>query len=199
MARSETQSGMGSERTTIRHGKNVDFTSYLVERDMPIEGLSAVEATVDVSLRFALPVATVWPVFKDWNSWMSRYGYRWTSNPADEENNIVYLESSSGTNFGTGIPYVVRRVVPKHLIYLESLPQFLATGDGFWSGHNVASLREEGEETLITVYMEHTFFSQELPLEELRRIASELMFEKGAIGFWREYFVPDLESRLAEV
>jgi hypothetical protein len=184
---------------TIKHGDNVDFRTYLVERQMPIEGLSAVEAVVDVSLRFALPVGKVWPAFKDWNSWMSRYGYRWTANPADEENNIVYLESTTGTDFGTGIPYLVRRVIPEHLIYLESLQQPLATGNGFWTGHNVASLREEGEETRITVYMEHTFLSQELSVEELRQIASELMFEKGGIGFWREYFVPDLESLLADV
>ena len=188
------QSGVGTTRfDVIKHGPH-EFVRYLVDRPMPVKGLLASEAVVDVRLAFSRPVKEVWRVMRDFNLWHNRYGYEWTGVIGDEENNIVYLGNKTGTNFGTKIPYVVRRVIPERLIYQESLPHPFVDNNGFWTGHNVLSFWEEEGRTRVTVYMEHTFFSQQLQLEELRKVASDLMFENGGIGFWRRFFIPDLET-----
>ncbi len=191
------QSGVGTTRfDVIRHGPH-EFVRYLVDRPMPVKGLLAVEATVDVRMNFSRPVKEVFRVMRDFNLWHNRYGYQWTGVIGDEENNMVYLSNKKDNKFGTQIPYVVRRVVPNNLIYQESLPHPFPDDSGFWSGHNVLSFWEEDGKTKVTVFMEHTFFSQQLSIEVLRKIAADLMFENGGIGFWREYFIPDLE-RLIE-
>jgi hypothetical protein len=193
MIRNLKISGIGADLETVKDGDNVTFTKYLVDRPMPLKGLLAAEAVVDICMTFEKPVGVVWPIFKNFNLWMNRYGYVWSAIPADEENGIVYLGNRSN-EFGTNTPYVIRKVIPECLIYLESLPHALPGKNAYWTGHNVVNLREVGGRTVITSFMEHTFFSHELPVEELRKIAADLMFEKGAIGFWRNYFIPDLRS-----
>ena len=187
------ESGVGTDLGMIKHGPH-EFAKYLVDRPMPVKGLLASEATVAVRMTFSRPVKEVWRVMRDFNLWHNRYGYQWSGVIGDEENNIVYLSNKRGTGFGTKIPYVVRRVIPEKLIYQESLPHPFADNSGFWSGHNVLSFWEEKGTTRVTVYMEHTFFSQQLRMDELRKVASDLMFENGGIGFWREFFIPDLET-----
>jgi hypothetical protein len=193
MSASQKQSGIGADVATSKHGPNVEFFRYLVDRPTPVPGLVSTEAVVDVRMSFAHAVRDVWRIVRDFNLWHHRYGYEWSGVIGEEENNIVYLSNKKNNNFGTRIPYIVRRVIPERLIYQESLPHPFPDNSGFWSGHNVLSLWEEGGGTKMTCFMEHTFFSQRLSSEELRKITADLMFEQG-IGFWKEYFIPDLQT-----
>lgn len=178
----------------LEHGPH-KFYRYMDVRPLPVEGLLSVEAVVDVHLKFSHPVKEVWRVMRDFNLWHNRYGYQWSGVIAEQENNIVYLNNKAGTSYGEKIPYIVRRVVPERLIYQESLPQPFPDGKGFWTGHNVLSFWEEGGKTNVTVYMEHTFFSQQLSIEELRKFTADLMFGHG-VTFWKDFFIADLEALL---
>jgi hypothetical protein len=117
---------------------------------------------------------------------------------ADNEDGFVYLANKAGANDlkvgsdGSRTKYVVRKVVPEHLIYFDSLPLAIVGKDGVWTGHNVMSLREREGRTEVSVFMEHTWYSETVSIEELRADAKKVL--EGGIAFWRDYFIPDLLS-----
>jgi len=156
-----------------------------------MKGIAAVEGVIDISWKIPRPVRDVWVHLKDSNSWQNRYGYHWDGVVGDEEGNIVHL-SDRTSNYGAKVPYLIRKVIPERLIYLESPPAPMVDKDGVWSGHNIASLGETNGETLITFYMEHTWQSQEQTVEQLRAIVQGAV--DAAVKFWREFFIPDLEA-----
>jgi len=153
---------------------------------------------LDVSITLAHPVRKVWPVFKNFNLWMNRFGYFWESVPGDNEDRYVQLSDQpwpNGAKTRSGVSatkYIVRRVIPQSLIYFDSLPAPIGVGkDGVWTGHNVVSLYEEGAQTKIGFLMEHTWYSETMGIAELRAEASAM--SKGEV-FWRDFFIPDLVS-----
>lgn len=195
---STAEPAIGTDVVTISHGDNVVFVNYVVERPAHTPQLKAVEAVLEVRLSVPHPVRRVWPVFIDFNAWMNRFGYVWEFLPAKRENQYAYLGNIGTANdikyaTETRTKYVVRKVIPEQLIYLDSVPLPIAGKDGVWSGHNVMSLREQDGRTEISVFMEHTWYSPTMSLGELRAEARGIMFDI-AVAFWRDYFVPDLLS-----
>lgn len=194
---SKNPSAIGDDVVITRHRDNVVFRNYLVERPAHTQSLRSVEAVLEVTIDLPHPARRVWPVLKNSNLWMNRFGYEWDGIPADNEDKFVSLGNTGAANdlkYGTQghrTQYVVRKVVPGLLIYQESLPIRMLDKDGVWSGHNLTSLREESGKTIVNVFMEHTWFSESMSLDELRAEARGAMFG-SAVGFWRDYFIPDL-------
>jgi|ERR1700722_8414739 len=197
----EFASSIGTDVVSTRHGSNVVFNNYLVDRPAPAQYLRAVEAVLEVNISVAHSVRRVWPIFKNFNLWMNRYGYVWEGLPADNENRFVYLGNTGASNDsaygsdGSKTKYVVRKVVPEQLIYFDSFPCPLVGKNGLWSGHNVMSLYEQDGRTCISVFMEHTWYSEIMTIEALRAEAREIMFTT-AVNFWRDFFIPDLLSQI---
>jgi hypothetical protein len=195
----QNRSAIGTDVVVTRHGDNVTFRNYLVERTAHTASLRSVEAVLEISIVVAHPARRVWPVLKNSNLWMKRFGYEWDGIPGDNENNYISLGNTGSANdlkYGTGghrTVYVVRKVIPEQLIYQDSLPIRMLDKDCVWSGHNLTSLREDSGRSTINVFMEHTWFSESLSLEALRNEARGAMFG-SAVGFWRDYFIPDLLS-----
>lgn len=193
----EQQAAIGTDVVTVKHGDNVEFRSYLVDRPGHTASLKAAEAVLEVSISLAHPVKRVWPIFRNFDRWMNRFGFVWDGLPAERENRFAYLANKGTANDmdygsdGSRTQYVVRKVIPETLIYFDSLPLPLVGKDGVWTGHNLMSLVEEGGATKIAIFMEHTWYSQTLTIEQLRAEARSIMFDV-AVAFWRDYFVPDL-------
>jgi len=192
---------IGNDVVATKHGDNVVFRNYLVDRPGHTKGLRAAEAVLEVLITLPYPVGKVWPVFKNFNAWMNRFGYVWDGLPAEKENDFVYLGNTGSSNDmsygsdGSRTKYVVRKVVPEQLIYFDSLPLPLVGKDGVWTGHNLMSLHGKDGITEISVFMEHTWHSETMTIEELRAEARAIMFG-AALEFWRDYFVPDLTCLL---
>lgn len=193
-----SQPAIGADVVTIRHGANVVFRNYLVDRPAHTEKLRAAEAVLDISVTVAKPVRDVWPVFCDFNSWMNRFGYVWDEVPANKENDYAYLGNVGTSNdlkYGaqTKNQYVIRKVIQEQLICFDSFPYQVPDRDVVFTGHNLMSMREADGKTQISIFMEHTWYSETVRLEELRAEARKVMFE-DAVAFWRDYFIPDLLS-----
>jgi len=192
------EEAVGKGVVVVDVGPSARFKFYMVDRPAPSNRLRAAEIALEVSITFERPVHTVWPIFKDFNLWMSRFGYVWDAGvPADNEDDVVYLSNRPGANDvpwedGARVKYIVRKVVPERLIYFDSLPAPIANKDGVWTGHNVISLYEENKQTKIVIFMEHTWYSETMSIEELRAEAKGEL--DGGLGFWRDYFIPDLIS-----
>lgn len=197
------ESAIGTDIVTIKHGDNVSFRSYLVDRPAPSERLRAAEAALDITITVARPVSAVWPVFSNFNLWMSRFGYVWDDGvPAEKENGFATLRNAVAAKDlaygaeGSTNRYVVRKVVKEQLILFDSYPYRPKDKDLVFTGHNLMSLNEAGGKTTISVFMEHTWYSETLPLEALRAEGRKLMFEDG-VAFWRDYLIPDLLAGIA--
>jgi hypothetical protein len=175
---------------------NVVFRYDLVDRRAHTDRLCAAEISLDVSITVAHPVSKVWPVFADFNRWQSRFGFVWDGLPEGNEGNSIYLSNTPGANTlnydldGARTEYIVRKVVPESLIYFDSLPESVEGKDCVWTGHNVMSLTEERGQTRITIFMEHTWYSETMSVEDLRAEAKGVL--DSGLDFWREYFIPDL-------
>ncbi|MDC0004661.1 hypothetical protein OAE19_09765 [Porticoccaceae bacterium] len=148
--------------------------------------IAVTEGTIDIEFTLPHPAKTIWPKMKDFNQWQNGYGFYYDRVVGDEENgNLVYL-SKKPNNRGVGGAYTVRKVIPEHLIYLDSVPS------PTFSGHNIFHLTENNGITTINVYMEHTW---RLPG---KTEAEARTFAKTAVGratkFWQEHFIPDLRT-----
>lgn len=189
-AADEAPTGSGVEFRDA--GPNARFKFYTSVRPGPIAGLRAVEIVLDVTIIIDRPVRAVWPVFKDFDRWMGRYGFVWHGLPAHNEDRYVHASSDADTT--SGVPptrYIVRRVIAERLIYFDSLPMPIGGGKkGVWTGHNVMCLHEESGCTTISIFMEHTWYSESMTVEELRREAKAALDE--GLVFWDAYFIPDL-------
>lgn len=197
----EDEGAVGSGIVLSNASPTVLFKTYLAERPAPIGRSRAAELAVDVTVTLNHPVSEVWEVFKDFNRWMGRFGYEWDGIVGDREDNFVYLGNRPGANAiawedGLRIKYIVRKVVPERLIYLDSPPAPIEDPEkkGVWVGHNLMMLHEEGNTTKIVVFMEHTFYSETMSLEELRAVARG--WKEDGVAFWRDYFIPDLVSAI---
>jgi len=189
------ESAVGSGPVINHPLPNVTFKTYLADRPAHGARWRAAEATFDVSITLAYPVQTVWPVFKDFNLWMNRYGFFWDRVPADNQDAYVHLGvKKAHSPQDPRTTYIVRRVIPEHSIYFDSLPLKIEGKDGAWTGHNVISLYGCGGQTEIGIFMEHTWYSERMSIEELRGVAKGAL--EAALAFWRDYFVPDLMSGL---
>jgi hypothetical protein len=191
------EGAVGNAVVLKSHGPNVSFKFYSVDRAGHTPRLRAAEIALDMSITLAQPARAIWPVFKDFNLWMNRFGYLWDGVPADSEDGFVSLRNRAGANElkwqeGSRVQYVVRKVVPERLIYFDSQPTPIAGKDGVWTGHNLMSLYEEGGNTKIVIFMEHTWYSETMSIEELRAEAKTVL--DGGVLFWRDYFIPDLIS-----
>jgi hypothetical protein len=193
-----SEQAIGSEVTRVDLGDAGHIRHYLVDRPAYTESMRAVEAVMEISLRLPRPPQLVWPLVKDFNRWMNRIGYVWDRAPADHENEFVHLlntgtaGSPQKVSAGSGTRYVVRKVIPSRLIHLDSLPSRMIGKDCTWSGHNVMTFQEEDGNTRLSNFMEHTFYSESMSLEDLRAHTRKVL--AGAVGFWSEAFIPDLLS-----
>jgi hypothetical protein len=184
--------------TTINVPPNAVFKRYTADRP-PLGRLKTSEFVLDVAIAVTHPVKDVWPIFKDFNAWMSRYGYFWDDVPADNENRIVSLgnkgdnENKYGRE-GASAKYIVRKVIPGQLIYFEMMPLSLMGKDGILLGHTVVSMTEACGRTNIVFFMEHTFCSETASIEELRAEAKNGV--EAVVAFWRDYFIADLNAAL---
>lgn len=189
------QDAVGTGVIETSDGPNVTIKYYVADRPSHTGRLAA-EVAVDISITIPRPVREVWPKFKEFNSWMNRFGYVWDGVPGNNQDRFVYLRNTAGANNlnygldGSRTKYIVRKVIPERLIYFDSQPLPLVDKDGVWTGHNVMSLHEEGGQTKISIFMEHTWYSQTMNIEELRAEAKGLL--DSGLAFWRDYFVPDL-------
>ena len=197
---------VGSGVVLTTPSPNMSFKTYLADRPGPLGRSWGAELAFDVTITVDHPVRRVWEVFKDFNRWMGRFGYEWDGIVGEREDEFVYLGNRAGANSlawqeGLSIKYVVRKIVPERLIYLDSLPAPIEdpSKKGFWEGHNLMMLHEEGNRTKIVIFIEHTFYSETMSLEELRAEAKG--WADTGVAFWRNYFIPDLiaavESRSA--
>lgn len=195
----DSQSAIGADVVTTKYGTNIVFRNYLVDRPAHTQKLRAAEAVLDITIVVAKPVRRVWPVFANFNLWMNRFGYIWDEVPAEKENDFAYLGNVGTSNdlkYGTQgakTKYVVRKVIKEQLIYFDSFPYRLRDRDVVFTGHNLMSMREANGQTEISIFMEHTWYSETATLEDLRAEARTVMFD-DAVAFWRDYFIPDLIS-----
>lgn len=179
---------------------NISFKTYLADRPAHSPRLRAVEFVTDISITLPHPVDKVWQKIGDFNLWMNRYGYLWDAVLADSEDSYVHLSyrpDSTCANSRSEAPptrYIVRKIVPQRLIYLDSSPQAIPDKEGVWTGHNLFCLYEEGKQTKIAVFMEHTWYSETMGLEEMRAGCKAVV--DAGMAFWREYFIPDLISSI---
>jgi hypothetical protein len=180
---------------------NVEFKAYLADRPAP-NGRWGAEMSIDITILLDHPVCEVWPVFKDFNRWQSRFGYEYDGVIGDKEDQFVYLGNRAGANDlkwqeGLRFQYIVRKVVPGRLIYMDSAPAPIedTSKHGVWEGHNVFMLFDEDQTTKVVIFIEHTWYSATMTLEELRAEAKGTM--DGGLVFWRDYFIPDLISTVA--
>lgn len=187
----ENESAIGTDVVTVRAGKAL-FRSYLVDRPSPAQRFHAVEAVLEITLTVAQPVRKVWPIFKNFNAWMNRFGYVWDELPAENENRFVHLRNAK-VPASPRNRYLVRKAVQEQLVYFDSFPYRLGANDSVFTGHNLMSVRDDHGQTEISIFMEHTWYSQTVKVDELRAEARKLMFE-DAVAFWRDYFIPDLVS-----
>jgi hypothetical protein len=177
---------------------NVGFKYYLADRPGATRRIRAAELALDITIDLPHPVRTVWPIFKDFNLWMNRFGFKWDKVPAEGEDTYVYCGNKAGANpLGYGLDdarskYVVRKVIPERLVYFDSLPSPLLNKDGVWMGHNLMTLYDEGGRTRVEIFMEHTWYSETMTIEELRGEAKYIL--DSGIAFWRDYFIADLMS-----
>jgi hypothetical protein len=195
---------VGEGITTIDAPPNAVFKVYATNRPAPTPEINVAENVIDVSITLPYSVDRIWPIFQDFNLWMNRFGYFWDQVPAVSEGSIVSLTNKPGSNdykYGKKGPparYIVRKVIPKHLIYFDALPKQLPDIDGKWNGRTVVSLRQESERTRIEFFMEHTYYSRTASREALLAEAKGCL--PSIVAFWRDYFVHDLteavESRL---
>jgi len=181
---------------------NMSFKTYLADRLAPDGRSWGCECSMDVTIKVAHPVREVWQVFKDFNRWQSRFGYEWDGVVGNKEDQLVYLGNRSGANDlkwqdGLRFKYIVRKVVPERLIYLDNPPAPIEdpAKEGFWEGHNLMMLYEEGQHTAIAIFMEHTWYSETMSIEELRAEAKATL--EGGVAFWRDHFIPDLIAAVA--
>jgi hypothetical protein len=188
---------VGSGVVLSKPSPNMSFKTYLADRPGPLGRSWGAEMAFDVTMTLPYPVGRVWEVFKDFNRWMGRFGYEWDGILGNKEDNFVSLGNKPGANDlkwqdGLRIKYIVRKVVPERLIYLDSPPAPIEdpSKNGFWEGHNLMMLHEEGKRTKIVVFIEHTFYSETMSLEELRAEAGG--WAESGVAFWRDYFIPDL-------
>jgi hypothetical protein len=192
------ESAIGTEGVTVKYGP-AEYRSYLVDRPTLTQSLRGAEGVLDITIKIAHSVQEVWPIFINFNLWMNRFGYVWDSVPAENADRFVTLGNvgtANNLNFGldgSRNRYVVRKVVKEQLIYFDSLPLRLTDVDARVTGHNVMFLREVNGQTEISVFIEHTWYSETMNLEDLRAEARKLMFV-DAVAFWRDYFVRDLVS-----
>jgi hypothetical protein len=188
---------VGKGIAIIEGGPNATFRVYVADRPAQTSRLQASEIALDISITIRHPVKVVWPVFKNFNVWMNRFGYFWDCLPVDKENGYVHILNKPVAKDETTLPdgagrYIVRKVIPERLIYFDSLPAKIADKDGVWTGHNLMSLFEHGTQTRIAIFMEHTWYSETMSIDELRAEAKGVL-DKG-VEFWRDYFIPDLIS-----
>jgi len=188
---------VGSGVVMSNPSPNMLFKTYLADRPEPTGRSWGAEVSFDVTITLDHPVRKVWQVFKDFNRWQSRFGYEYDGVIGDKEDEFVYLSNRSGANDlkwqeGLRFKYIVRKIVPERLIYLDNPPAPIEdpAKDGVWEGHNLFMLYEEGQKTKIVIFMEHTWYSQTMSLAELRSEAKGTM--EGGVAFWRDYFIPDL-------
>jgi hypothetical protein len=166
--------------------------------DRPAFGpFKVVEFVTDVTITLPHAVKMVWPIFKEFNLWMNRFGYLWDSVPADNEGNVVSLVNKGANDYkygrkGNESSYVVRKVIPEQLIYLDQLPIQIINGTG--TGHTVVSLSGEHGRTKIDFFMEHTGYSETASIGELRDEINKSM--EAGTAFWRDYFIPDLVAAI---
>jgi hypothetical protein len=182
---------LGKDVVRTRLNERVSLTSNVVERDFSANGVSAAEAVLEVSWRIDRPLPLVWEKVKDFNLWQNQHGYYWDGVVGDEEGNFVFM-SDKVSSYGTGIPYAIRKVIPRQLIYLESLPMPYGENSGSWSGHNVMSFSGDHARSDIQIYMDHNWLSPKLGIEELLKVARSAV--EAATGFWRSSFIPKLEE-----
>lgn len=180
-----------ASETVIQHDEHSILRSYVMDRPGPAGAVAAVEIVLDVTLVFPRPVSVVWEATKDFNKWQNRYGYVWDGIPAESEGKYLYI-SNKVNDFGGKIQYLLRKVIAQQLIYIDSTPTKVDGMDVTWSGHNVFSYTGEGSRTTLGVFMEHTFFSSSLNVQQLRDIPRG-MLESGQ-KFWQEFFIPDLQD-----
>lgn len=194
---------VGSGVVISNLNQNLVFKHYFSDRPGHTSRAHATELAVDITVTLAYPVRKIWPIFKDFNLWMNRYGFFWDRLPADNENAYVHLAGSddSKPDERAQSRYIVRKVIPEQLLYFDSQPLPIEGKDGVWTGHNLFSLHDEGMRTKINFFMEHSYYSETLSIEELRACAREVV-EAGLV-FWRDYFIPDLvaavDSRVTAV
>jgi hypothetical protein len=190
-------SAIGCDIVTVNTVPNVVFRNYTVDRPAHTPALKSVESVLEVTVTVPHPVSKVWPIFVDFNKWMNRFGYIWQGVPGENEDRFVLIANSGASNNikygsqGQQNKYVVRKVIKEQLMYFDSLPYKLLDKDAVFTGHNLMSMREFNGQTAISIFMEHTWHSETVTLEELRVEARRVMFD-DALAFWRDYFIPDL-------
>src|SRR5688572_11228756 len=87
----QQENAIGTEVVTTKAGPDITFRSYVVDRPTHTKTLKGAEATLEIEVTLHHPVKKVWPVLKDFNKWMNRYGYNWDAVPADNEGRFVHL------------------------------------------------------------------------------------------------------------
>ena len=185
-------------------GSNAKFKFYTADRPGHTAALRATEIVLDITITLTRAVREVWPVFKDFNLWMNRFGLFWDRLPADSEDGYVHCEGKTGDRILDEEPdapptkYIVRRVIPERLIYFDSLPYPIGRGkDGVWTGRNLMTLHGDQGKTTIAIFMEHTWYSETMSIRELRKEAQSVL--EAGVAFWRDYFIPDLSAAVGKV
>jgi hypothetical protein len=190
----EREAAVGSEVEVVKVNPNATLRFYVADRpSTSSSGKLGAEIVLEVLISVAHPLQKVWPIFKDVNAWMGRFGFEWDSVPADNEGRSVFLGNKPGVNdlkYEDRTEYIVRKVIPGRLIYTDSLPSPIPNKDGCWTGHNVKALYEENGKTEIAIFMEHTWYSDTMTIEELRAEARGVL--DAGVAFWRDYFIVDL-------
>src|SRR6266576_2623121 len=92
------ESAIGTNVMLLAPRPNTSIRYYLIDRPAHTKTLRATEAVLDISIALAHPVRMVWPIFKDFNLWMNRFGFVWDGLPAENENGFVYLENRTGSD-----------------------------------------------------------------------------------------------------
>jgi len=149
------------------------------------------------------PRKEVWPYFRDFNLWQSFY---YSGVVGDLEGKPLRLSTSP--NEPGPCQYIVRKVIPEHLIVLDQpVPEPGYQGLRWWlggvsAGFHVFMLSENTGKTIVTVLMNHASVMerasqrQEMTDEEATRPWRELVLD--GMSTWRDDFIPRLRRVVKE-
>lgn len=166
---------------------------------------------IDVMFTIDRPTKDIWPVLKDFNLWQK--GHQYSGILGDLEGKTFYLSlraSAVGKTDAEQSPfrilYDVVKVIPEHLLVLhQPLPEGKVEGfpglGRVSPGFHVFMLNEHGGKTVITVLMNHASLMEEgsagrMTDEQAINPWRDMM--KEGLRKWRDEFIPDLKTAIAE-
>lgn len=168
-----------------------------------------VGTTTSVHFLLEYPVATVWPIFQDFNLWQSQPGLSFTGGFGDKEGELEFLIYHRGQRDKAKIDgtmaFVVQQLIPEHAIVLHSPLWESVDSEGKrlgsrHEGKNVFVLAEVDGDTVVTATMEHAYhyYGADAKRNAAAGLKQKIKVAKNRKKDIWESFVPGLKEQLGD-